>query len=82
MKAFYVAYNKFVLDKRISENHKQLESYDIAFKQSKESYYVYFLPKSKPGEMAGPGGATSLGRYVTYEIRKADFQVTATQFYK
>jgi hypothetical protein len=82
LKAFLAALESFEKDKAIPDSKRKLENYDIEFRQSESNYYVYFIPKKAQGEAAPAGGETTLGKWVTYEIRKTDFRVTIRQLYK
>jgi len=82
LKAFLAAMESFKVDPQIPDGKRKIENYDIEFRQGQSSYYIYFIPRKMPFEIPAGGGESALGKWVTYEIRKTDFQITARQFYK
>ena len=83
LKAFLVASDAFKKDAAIPERKKEIGNYTFEFRQDKNAYFVYFIPKLLPNEEGTTiGGESELGRWVTYAVRKSDYTILARQFYK
>lgn len=81
-RAILAAIETLKTDSQIPEDKRLINNYDIELREGTVSFYVYFRPRKLTGEMAKPGGSTSLGKYVTYEVNKSSYQVTLRQHYK
>jgi hypothetical protein len=82
LKAFLAAYASFKDDPLIPEQKKQIENYQIEFRQKGDLYFVLFLAKRKPSEQELAGGESELGKDVMYTVSKKDFKVVDRKFYK
>jgi hypothetical protein len=82
LKVFLVAYSSFKDDPLIPDQKKQIENYQIEFRQRGDLYLVLFLAKRKPSEGELEGGESELGKDVMYTISKNDFKVVDKKFYK
>jgi hypothetical protein len=82
MKAFMVAHNAFILEQTIPERKKHIENYTIEFRQDKDAYFIYFLPKIPSSSKGIIGGETELAVSVTYAVSKNEYKILARQFYK
>lgn len=82
MRAFLVAYDQFRIDPEISARKKIIENYTVEFSQDEQSYVVYLIPRLTAGERPLSGGETTLGKEVSYTIRKKDYKITARSFYR
>ena len=82
MKAFTIAYDVFVSERRIPDKKRLLENYTIAFRQDGRAYYIFFVPKIPPGSKGTIGGENELGVSVTYAVSKSDYSIIGKQFYK
>jgi len=82
MQAFLVAYEAFQKDVDIPREKKRIENYSIEFRQNSMSYTIFFFAKRGEAERLSPGGESSLGKDVSFRIRKKDFQVIDRLFYR
>ena len=82
MKAFLVAYEDFRRDPDIPAEKKDISNYSIEFRQNAESYSIFFFARRPENEKLSPGGESSLGKDVSYTVRKSDYKVTSKLFYK
>ena len=82
LKAFLAAYSSFKDDPLIPDQKKQIENYQIEFRQRGDFYFVLFFAKRKPTERELEGGESELGKDVMYTISKADFKIVDKKFYK
>lgn len=74
LKLFLVAYSSFKDDPLIPDQKKQIENYQIEFRQRGDLYFVLFHAKLKPSEGELVGGESELG--------KNDFKLIDKKFYK
>ncbi len=82
LKAFVAAYSSFKDDPLIPDQKKQIENYQIEFRQRGDLYFVLFLAKRKSTERELEGGESELGKDVMYTISKTDFKIVDKKFYK
>ena len=82
IKAFTVAYSSFKEDPLIPDQKKQIENYQIEFRQQSNAYLVLFLAKRKPAEAQLDGGESELGKDVMYTVSKNDFKLLDKKFYR
>ena len=82
VKALLVAYSSFKDDPLIPEQKKEIENYQIEFRQRGDRYFVLFLAERKPSERELLGGESELGKDVMYAVSKNDFKVVDRKFYK
>ncbi len=81
-KVFLAAYSSFKDDPLIPDQKKQIEHYQIEFRQRGDLYFVLFLAKRKTSERELDGGESELGKDVMYTVSKKDFKVIDKKFYK
>ena len=82
LKAFSVAYDAFLKDPLISSDQKKIENYSVTFRESSQTYIVYFGAHFAPGEKPHPGGSTQLGKDVQFRISKKSFKIEERLFFK
>ena len=82
MKAFLAAYSAFKDDPLIREEKRNIENYQIEFRQRNDLIYVLLLAKRKAAETEIDGGESELGRDVIYTVKKKAFTIVERKFYK
>lgn len=82
LSALLVAYEDFQKDPDIPAQKKRITNYSVEFRQDRDNYIIFFFAKRPPSEQLSPGGESSLGKDVSYKVRKRDYQITAKSFYR
>jgi hypothetical protein len=80
LKVFLVAYSSFKDDPLIPDQKKQIENYQIEFRQRGDLYFVLFLAKRKPTEGELEGGESELGKDVMYTVSKMTLKSSTRSF--
>lgn len=80
--ALLVAYEDFKKDPDIPPQKKRMTNYTVEFRQDPENYIIFLFAKRPPNEQLSPGGESSLGKDVSYKVRKSDYHITGKSFYR
>ena len=83
LKAYIAAYEAFSVDELIPDQKRNVENYDLEFRQNDKYFFVYFAAHLSESDKANPseGGETSLGKSVMFIVGKNDFAVKRRYFF-
>src|SRR5262245_31188140 len=77
LKAFLAAYESFTKDRMIPDSKRNIENYEVQFRENNEYYLVLFTigDKGRARQSARVGGESDLTKSVVYLVSKRDFRI-------
>lgn len=82
LKAILIASDAFKSVPKIPGPKRNIENYQIEFRQKGSYYYVLFTAHRKPSENELEGGESDLGKDVMFVIRKSVYSLAKRYFFK
>lgn len=83
LKAYANAIAAFAGDSQIPMEKRNIENYDVEFRENRQYYFIYFAAHMSPSEKLNPkdSGETGLGKSVMYILSKDDLTIRRRYFF-
>jgi hypothetical protein len=82
LRAFQAAFQSLCLRDDFAAHEKHVENYSVSFTENKSQIVITFVARRAPEEARVFKGASRYGQDVRFVVRKDDYSVISTSFFR